>query len=1007
MDLDFSLREIKFSQGLQVYYYENINKNKTKDYYINSNWFDKWKKYIDYDYIKNYCLLYKKYFNSLEDISNFTFDEKYKDNITIPPKINNLEIIVNLNSFLNDGNLENPDNIIINEEKKDNKKLYSCIKEGTWNLLKSEYSYDIEIPYQKNKNKETVIFLKYKDNLQNFYIFFKNRYQLFRKIIKIAKANNLSIMNIPNNIELKNINLFFIMLNDYKNNKNNIKNCKKYPITYTNYYDNLDFYEDIDKYIFYCEFINIEELNNKNNNIIKKPSFERKYSNKGMVGFPNIGNTCYMNCVLQCFNNNKLFIEFILSDKFKINTNNLLGSNGKVLQEIIKLFQKIYQSKNNILSEDLISNMKSLKKEIANVNIIFKDYNQHDALQIFQVLIDIIHEDLNEIDIKPMILDQSLFDSKNDVKTNMIYEIIWENFKARNKSFIFEHFYGTSQTKYHCLKCKSDIFRYELYNILSIPIRIGKNVSSIYNDKYICINIVIIFYELNLNKNPLKFIFYLDTNLKDKYKIKDLYEKIKELFNINIKTFQLFNNQKKELLKLKETIESLENFPIYNILKNYNLLENLKNIDILLFEDKENNNNNTKSLSLLINNKINQLGLEKLIENFNNIKKSNINDLNDNIDIKVKPKEKRTYIYYLSNYNYEEFLYEENINSLKSVYYPRILLTEKEDFKDIYDEIINLYKKELKIDKIKLEKDINDAFNKKDNFENFYNKKSIKFISKNDLSASNLFFQNTFLNNKEDKIKDYQNYYYEQIGEKSLLKKNSNLSFILCLRVIDSSKNEYQIPLPYSSDENLTKMLDLQSILPEDSEYDNKKLEIIWINQEYFKKLSAYYKESIINITNPNEDFKYNLHLNDCFNYYVSTESNKIFCSKCNNDEDVQKISKLYMIPDIFIIHFRRTENNEKDEQFIDFDLNNVSFDKYIENEKFKNRKYELIGIINHTGGYYGENKIYSGHFTSFNKNFTDNNWYMFNDSIIKPISPDKIKTKDAYILIYQNKNIK
>jgi hypothetical protein len=31
----------------------------------------------------------------------------------------------------------------------------------------------------------------------------------------------------------------------------------------------------------------------------------------------------------------------------------------------------------------------------------------------------------------------------------------------------------------------------------------------------------------------------------------------------------------------------------------------------------------------------------------------------------------------------------------------------------------------------------------------------------------------------------------------------------------------------------------------------------------------------------------------------------------------------------------------------------------------------------------------------------------MFNDSIIKPMLPEKIKTKDAYILIYQNKNIK
>jgi hypothetical protein len=312
---------------------------------------------------------------------------------------------------------------------------------------------------------------------------------------------------------------------------------------------------------------------------------------------------------------------------------------------------------------------------------------------------------------------------------------------------------------------------------------------------------------------------------------------------------------------------------------------------------------------------------------------------------------------------------------------------------------------ELKINKIQLERDINNVFNEKDNFENFYKQKKIKYISKNNLSSSQIF-QNNNLDKNEDEIIDNQKYYYEQIGENSILKKNNKLTFILCLRVKDLSKNEFQIPLPYKSEENLTKMLDFYTILPKDVECDYYKLEIIWINEKYFKMLGNYYKETIININNPNVDFQSDLHLNDCFNYYENVEINKMFCSKCNNEEEIQKITKLYTIPDIFIIHFRRTVNNYKDEQYIDFDLDNVSFDKYVENEKYRNRKYELIGIINHTGGYYGENKIYSGHFTSFNKNFNDNKWYMFNDSIIKLVSSNKIKTKDAYILVYKNKNI-
>ena len=50
----------------------------------------------------------------------------------------------------------------------------------------------------------------------------------------------------------------------------------------------------------------------------------------------------------------------------------------------------------------------------------------------------------------------------------------------------------------------------------------------------------------------------------------------------------------------------------------------------------------------------------------------------------------------------------------------------------------------------------------------------------NDLSSSNIF-QNNFLNKKDQN----QNYFYEQIGKNALIKKNSNLCFIYCLRVFD------------------------------------------------------------------------------------------------------------------------------------------------------------------------------------------------------------------------------
>ena len=981
--IDSSLKLITFQIALSTYFYENISKKKEPKYYISSKWFNKWKKDKNYEYI---CNNFKKYsIKNIEDIDKIKLDKNYiiKDNNF--NKITNLDIFISLDLFLNDGNLEDEDNLIINKEKNEkNEHCYTLINESTWNKLKSEYNCDFEYNKEQIYQKRTYMLIKPKNlSLILYDIFYYNKYQVYEKLIKIIKSNKLSYLNITKDIPLENIKLYTISNNEYNQKDRYVQNCEKIPVEFPNITPGFDLRmieSDMEPYIFYCEIDN--DINPAPVPKLESSSFiiPPNYNILNVVLFPNIGNTCYMNCVLQCFNNNKLFIDYILSDKLKKNNNNInFGSNGKVLEEIINLFKKIYKSKTKIISEELVKNMKSLKKEIGNINPIFNDDNQHDALTFFQLLIDTIHEDLNEIKIKPSYLDQSIFDNKNEYNMNVIYEKIWDNYKARNESFIFDHFYGTTQNKLLCLKCKSETYRYQLYNILSIPIRKGKNKIAIYNDKYICINIVILFYELNLNKTPIKFIFYLDKNLKEKYTIKNLYEKIYELFEINIKTFQLFNKQKNELINLKDSIESLENISIYKILDKYNLLENLDHINILLFEDKNDLSISNEKIKNIIN-KIKNMNNIEYINSFNNFDNKNLE--NSQIPTPNPNFSNKNYVYYLSNFTHGEFLYEHNVQNITSAYYPKILITEKENFKDIYDEVINLFEKELKIDKNSFIKNLNNSIYK---FRN---------INENSISFNNLSINKIIQQDYEDDIKKSQ-----------FLKDNKylNFPFILCLRIKNiRSQNEYQIPLPYSSDDKLAKMLDFQSILPEDVIYDNKKIEIIWINKEYFEKLRDYYKETIININNQNDDFKNELHLNDCFNYYENIENCKGYCSKCDNEEDIQKTTKLYTIPDIFIIHLSRTQNGYKDERFIDFELDDVSFDKYIENEKYRNRKYELIGIINHTH-FYGEDK-YSGHFTSINKNFIDNKWYRFNDLDIK--CTKHIKSKDAYILVYKNKNI-
>jgi ubiquitin carboxyl-terminal hydrolase 8 len=62
----------------------------------------------------------------------------------------------------------------------------------------------------------------------------------------------------------------------------------------------------------------------------------------------------------------------------------------------------------------------------------------------------------------------------------------------------------------------------------------------------------------------------------------------------------------------------------------------------------------------------------------------------------------------------------------------------------------------------------------------------------------------------------------------------------------------------------------------------------------------------------------------------------------------------------------------------------------------FKEKKYNLTGLLMHFGNGKG------GHYVSISKNFVDDQWYHYDDEIVRPINLKGVLNQQAYILFYQ-----
>ncbi|KAE9187286.1 hypothetical protein PF005_g20514 [Phytophthora fragariae] len=196
-----------------------------------------------------------------------------------------------------------------------------------------------------------------------------------------------------------------------------------------------------------------------------RPAFE------GVVGLRNLGNTCFMNSMLQCLINTAPLRDYFLKRdpetnspffSTEINRDNPLGMKGFMAVEFATLLRKIWSNEFTVVTPT------SLKSVIGQYAPQFAGYQQQDSQELMNFLLDGLHEDLNRVKTKPYTKPVE----RNGREDPEVAQEEWHQFLRRNDSIIVDNFMGQLRSHVTCSNpdCGNESITFDPYMNLSVPI---------------------------------------------------------------------------------------------------------------------------------------------------------------------------------------------------------------------------------------------------------------------------------------------------------------------------------------------------------------------------------------------------------------------------------------------------------------------------------------------------------------------------------------------------------
>ena len=173
---------------------------------------------------------------------------------------------------------------------------------------------------------------------------------------------------------------------------------------------------------------------------------------KPIRGLKNLGNTCFMNCILQCLSHTLPLRQLYVSDEYKQHVRSRRG-------DLSYIFKRVLLELWDTTHRDSVAPY-GLKRQVGIVAPRFSGYNQHDAQEFMRFLLNELHDEINKASVKgrkPPADNETLQDAVKRYQT-------WED------SRIYELFGGMLRSEVCCSVCHNKSVVFDPFMDLALPL---------------------------------------------------------------------------------------------------------------------------------------------------------------------------------------------------------------------------------------------------------------------------------------------------------------------------------------------------------------------------------------------------------------------------------------------------------------------------------------------------------------------------------------------------------